>query len=68
MNLELELELGNCLATETPRRTASTKRHAAHLHTENSEKERKKIKYQEWKQKNNETTEAEQKYIFLRAQ
>lgn len=44
MNLELELELGNCLATETPRRTASTKRHAAHLHTENSEKERKKNK------------------------
>lgn len=68
MNLELELELGNCLATETPRRTASTKRHAAHLHTENSEKERQKNKIPRVKIKNNETTEAEQKYIFLRAQ
>lgn len=39
---------------------------AAHLHTENSEKQTKKRIASE--NKNNETTEAEQKYIFLRAQ
>lgn len=46
--MNLELEVGNCLATET-RRTASKKRHAAHLLTENSKKKGKKIKCQEWK-------------------